>query len=369
MLLVILGAGASYDSAQQLRPTNLQQPIRNSRIDETLPNEIFRPPLASQLFDTREIFETMMQRFDAMVELVPLLRSEDIAVEERLEIFKQQADQYPLMKKKLASVRYYLQSALWRCQDSWHDKVHRGITNYGTLVHEIDRWLYESKQEVCFVTFNYDTMLERALLRCLNLGINRLSVYISWSNYSLIKLHGSVDWGFETVRVPGIPAHPKSIIDNIDKAEITNSYRHSANGSMNYEGGILFPALSIPVQTKDDFSCPDAHVQKLESLLPRVTKILTIGWRAREARFIEMLKTKLSPSKVPDLMVVSGDDKGARETLANMPLWPTRIGIDDVLPNAVLHNWGFTGLIEDVRSLEKFLREPVPGYNIGTASR
>jgi len=45
---------------------------------------------------------------------------------------------------------------------------------------------------------------------------------------------------------------------------------------------VLFPALSIPVEKNDEFSCPTEHVKALEGLLPRVTKMITIGWRATE---------------------------------------------------------------------------------------
>ena len=40
---------------------------------------------------------------------------------------------------------------------------------------------------------------------------------------------------------------------------------------------VLHPALSIPVERKDEFSCPAKHVRALEALLPKVTKIITIG--------------------------------------------------------------------------------------------
>jgi hypothetical protein len=39
----------------------------------------------------------------------------------------------------------------------------RGITNYLTFLDAIGRWRYENTEQVYFVTFNYDTMLEASM--------------------------------------------------------------------------------------------------------------------------------------------------------------------------------------------------------------
>jgi len=75
----------------------------------------------------------------------------------------------------------------------WRTK-HRGVTNFATLLREIDRWRHEAKEQVCFVTFNYDTMLEDAMEQVLRLNVGDMNSYHSWSNYSLFKLHGSINW-------------------------------------------------------------------------------------------------------------------------------------------------------------------------------
>jgi hypothetical protein len=101
---------------------------------------------------------------------------------------------YPERHRQLAAIRYYIRKALWDCQNRWHG-VHHGITNHAALLDEIERWRIEKQERVCFVTFNYDTMLEEAMGRFLRLGVRDMDSYHTWENYSLFKLHGSLNWG------------------------------------------------------------------------------------------------------------------------------------------------------------------------------
>jgi hypothetical protein len=166
MLLVIFGAGASYDSVLHLPPP-LPGDIRatNAKLIALYGlYEQFRPPLANQLFDDRSLFVEVMQNYAAFKPLVNLLRG-DIQVESRLAKFEEEAETYPTRKGQLAAIRYYLHEMLWKCQDNWRQQ-HRGITNYVTFVDAIDRWRHENNEQVCFVTFNYETMLEESLAGC-----------------------------------------------------------------------------------------------------------------------------------------------------------------------------------------------------------
>jgi hypothetical protein len=290
--------------------------------------------------------------------LVPLLRRQGIVVEQELARFQEQAKTFPKRYQQLAAIRYYLHFSLWECQRHWNE-THKGITNYATLLDEIERWRFEFSERVCFVTFNYDTMLEYAMSQVLRLDIRDLNGYVSHANYTLIKLHGSVNWGRE---VDGIVAphtyNQQRLIDESAKLQISNRFRLVTNYPMMKEGECLvFPALAIPVESKDEFSCPDAHVQVLEQTLPNVTKVLTIGWRATEADFLTMLRSKLKDNQ--DLMIVSGDKAGALETFANL----ARTGWH-VRPPTFVEN-GFTDLILKLAQLSVFLR----GRSIPTAGQ
>ena len=59
------------------------------------------------------------------------------------------------------------------------------------------------------------------------------------------------------------------------------------------------PALALPVVTKSQFICPPAHLDRLRELLPKVEKILVIGWRGSEKHFLKLLSEGLQkPVKV-----------------------------------------------------------------------
>src|SRR5262245_26550907 len=98
MLLLIFGAGASYDSMPE-KPANL-----------ALLKE--RMPLANELFDAR--FGDTLARWPQIKSLVPYLqqRSQERSVESVLEELVQQAKGYPPMYGKLNAMRYYLQDLI-----------------------------------------------------------------------------------------------------------------------------------------------------------------------------------------------------------------------------------------------------------------
>jgi len=178
-LLVIFGAGASYDSAPAFPPS-------------TRPYE--RPPLANELFQNRPTFVEMMQKFPECQPIVPWLRDlpSGTTVEQRLEEFQADVATHPQRQRQLTAVRFYLQHMLWECQQQWAN-IHGGITNYKTLFDSIEHWRAQRNETVEVVTFNYDTMLEEGL-SWLDLKFKRIEDYISDDHYRVFKLHGSVDW-------------------------------------------------------------------------------------------------------------------------------------------------------------------------------
>jgi hypothetical protein len=104
------------------------------------------------------------------------------------------------------------------------------------------------------------------------------------------------------------------------------------------DNSIGLPALSIPVENKDEFSCPPEHVEVLRSCIKNVTKIVTIGWRATERDFLQLLRESL-PESSPDLMVVSGSAEGADETCDNLGILNEQIQDDHYLPIDTGFQW------------------------------
>jgi hypothetical protein len=240
---------------------------------------------------------------------------------------------------------------LWSCQDNWHNH-HRGVTNYLTFLGEIDRWRYQHNEQVCYVTFNYDTMLERSMTDLWGCTFKDFNAYTSDLRFKLIKLHGSIDWGHELDRLS--PRTPQEVIRDAAVLGINSSkeYRKVSRIPVKFDDGTVgFPALAIPVEKKGEFVCPQEHLGALAAIVPKVTKIITVGWRATEQHFLTMLKKKLTGLQGDvDLMVVSGDIRGVTETNANLGL----VNVPSGRRYATVET-GFSGLTKDMSRLEAFL--------------
>jgi hypothetical protein len=356
MLLVIFGAGASYDSVLHFPPPAPRSPTQsNFGIVETLipprHHEEFRPPLANQLFDDRPLFVQVMQNFAACKPLVNLLRG-NVQVERQLAKFEEEAKTYPIRNRQLAAIRYYLHEMLWNCQVNWMNE-HRGITNYVTFVDAIERWRYGNNEQVCFVTFNYDTMLEQSLTELWGVKFDDLGSYTSHPHFKLIKLHGSIDWGLE------LNGNMRNVVPSLlvgaslGGIDVSQHFRKVVHTPMVFENQTYgFPALAIPVEKKSEFVCPPEHLRELADSLPTVTKIITVGWRATEQKFLTMLKKPLTGLQGDvDLMVVSGTIEGATETNTNLGLVNPSSG--HKYPTV---GTGFSGLVRGIGQLEDFLK-------------
>jgi hypothetical protein len=97
-------------------------------------------------------------------------------------------------------------------------------------------------------------------------------------------------------------------------------------------------------------------VDSLIQILGKVTKIISIGWRAMEEDFREMLRLSLPPAQ--EVLIVSGDERGGNETLENL-----KRGQNAFLSETIVPTYGFTGLINNLGYLNKFLRRPNPRRN------
>ncbi|MCH6558603.1 MAG: SIR2 family protein, partial [Nitrospirae bacterium] len=216
-----------------------------------------RPPLAAQLFSDRSSFVAVMAKYSQCLPIIPRLQrvAPGGSVEGELQRLQAEATEYPVRHQQLSAVRYYLQEMLWDCTRVWINSVHR-ITNFMTLVDDISRWKKPGEM-VCFVTFNYDTMLEEALSHHMDVQFTQISSYISNNDFVLIKLHGSINWAREvrTYRPDIGRLDRRSIAQELIRPtadiRITKYYtligEYPPAARNNFP---LFPALAIPVETK-----------------------------------------------------------------------------------------------------------------------
>lgn len=306
MLMVVFGAGASYDSIPAMPPKKGEQPAGPG---------FYRPPLSNDLFADREPFSTVLANYPQCHPIIPFLRHlENSSVEEVLEELQDEAKQYPSRVQQLAAVRYYLHHLLWVCDAAWSGHS-LGITNYRTLLDEIE--LHRKRDEqVCIVTFNYDRLIEAAL-PTVGVDITDMNAYISNPYYKLIKLHGSVNWA-RRVSNPmtnlGRSAMPiaQELIMLAPHLMITEEYRMVSQYPIATDGvNALFPAIGIPLEQKSDFECPADHLRALADFIPKVDTLLLIGWSASQLAFLEMLKQGLR-QKVRGLIVAESTEEAAR---------------------------------------------------------
>ncbi|MEC4889175.1 MAG: hypothetical protein RI101_03865 [Nitrospira sp.] len=304
MLLVILGAGASYDSAPS-------RPASDSRYNSMSE----RPPIANDLFGDRQYFGNVMNKYPQCLPIIQQLRDmPEGTVEKQLQKLQTEAANYPTRLQQLAAIRYYLQEILFELPRTWLKET-QSISNYLALVDHIRK----SGERAGFVTFNYDTLLDGALEQ-FGCTFNDFPSYIE-NHLPLIKIHGSVSWGRLSTAPIDIRGKrvdiANSVINSYSPEFITNQYVIVGESPpAPRQDRAVFPALAIPVESKLQFECPAYHVEALKSLLPQVTKILVIGWRGTEEPFLNLLREKIKKADL--VMVVNGDKSKSEEASTNL---------------------------------------------------
>jgi hypothetical protein len=339
MLMIIFGAGASFDSVAHLP------------VDPKFPEE-WRPPLADNLFEDREHFVEWMTCFQQCMPVITSLRSntEGESVEMKLKRLLDESIDYPQRKKQLTAIRYYLHCMLWMCENKWKEK-HRGIENYSALLDQIEYWRVQKNESVLIVTFNYDCMIEKALFR---VGVHTqfFRNYIDDHRYKLFKPHGSINWGriIKNISRPISPVTPyfeiNNIIESNNSIDLTDEFRIVYDYPMSMDrDGVLFPALAIPLETKTDFECPQDHLNVLRQEIPKVEKLITIGWRASEMHFLTMLSEGLS--QPIQGLAVSGKKVQSQQTISNLT-------DQNITGKFIAYDGGFSEFVSS-KSVENFL--------------
>jgi hypothetical protein len=339
MFLVIIGAGASYDSVPAHPPTDLV--VRE-----------FRPPLANQLFEDRPVFRAAMTSFPQCSRIIPYLMSSNANVEKVLEQLQQEGEKDEERLRQLSAIRYYLHTMFWALESGWK-AVEGGISNYRTLLDQLRRTA--PLDGVCIATFNYDTMIEDAFP--VGQAINNLSDYVSSDRlFKLIKLHGSKHWARRVaLALPDqlqrmgswqVAQHLINQASNVRNAIVPNDYRIVTSIPMGVDDdAVLYPAIAIPVETKRDYECPESHLSVLRASLPKVDKIVTIGWRGAETAFVT--EVAIAVGRRAPVMVVAGSEHAATEV-------SDRLEAANLGRDFVRHKAGFTQAIVQ-RDIEQFL--------------
>ncbi|HUL41370.1 MAG TPA: SIR2 family protein [Burkholderiales bacterium] len=282
---------------------------------------------------------------------MPLLQARHgQSLEQKLQEIAAEAPEYPIRFQQLMVVRYYIQYILWQSENHWIHEVAGHVTNHRSLLDQIDRWR-QPGDPVCIVTFNYDRIIEDAL-RSAGVPIAKLSDYTSSERFKLFKVHGSINW----VRRVGIFA--RDVAEGMNQWGAVEAVTERASGLKFHDfeivseypsgmlnGELVVPAIAIPLMDKSDFECPTDHLDLLTSLLPLTSRLLVIGWRATEQKFLNLLSSALrSPVRG---YIVAGSGNAAKDIAE-------RLVAAGVLSEYGVSDGGFTEMITR-RELDTFL--------------
>jgi hypothetical protein len=300
-LLVIVGAGASFDCAS----------------DKVFKDPDLRPPLVTELFASRLEFSSVLRSYPlaqaAAADIRPTIESGSVAIEEFLrERLCNSNDTYA--RRRYRQVPLYLQELLHRVSNTRGSGYTSHPDNYDALLNAT-----LALEEVVFISLNYDTLLDQSLSNYEPLD-SKTSYLGLKRNWSLIKLHGSVNWGRKIMndalrkrttleseefahaidKVHDDLVLDPNIIIHIPESRLT-SIRHDQDGAYYY------PALSVPLGSADEVACPDEHLAHLRDRLKdfQPLNILVIGYSGLD----EEVRRHLSGISQPtiDLRIVNGN--------------------------------------------------------------
>jgi hypothetical protein len=311
MLMVIFGAGASYDSAPEI--PDPQQDVR-------------RPPLASQLFDMR--FGDVLDGNPDCVGAIQALRDAGrpgvgVSVETRLQQMLDDSPKRPHVARQLFALRAYLQQVIRSATATWRP-AHSGETSYAILLSQIAYWAGDTDESVVLVTFNYDTMVDGPAHSILGINTGNPDGFVEADGAKLIRVHGSVNWDH---KLEGVPPF-KMPIDFLDTLVWTSQYRSAVFPTVDEDGAHWVPAIAIPTLRKVGFECPQSHVDALAAAMREVTYLVVIGWAAAEEHFFtfwrdsapQAVGQRSFPSNLVDIHVVDRTVESAHDVAQRLQM-------------------------------------------------
>lgn len=176
---------------------------------------------------------------------------------------------------------------------------------------------------VFFITLNYDLLLDSRLSSFHPL--RHFGDYIATDkNWSLLKLHGSVNWYFKTDS-PVDRSQPSSDLTwdpGSIQCDPTEGALQKCRDTWSY------PALALPEGPEDRLVLPTSHHEFLEARLhaAREINLLVIGYSGLDAEVLTLFKE--SGVRVRKMTVVDRNETGAEAVVSRFasaglePIWP-----------------------------------------------
>lgn len=305
MKMVIFGAGASFDSIYSY--------------NNNLSNFEWRPPLGNEIFTTRENFKGIFNGYPGVVSLLSYLN----AIDDLEDFFQKRYDFTQTYKPKefiaeLINIQFCLQNLFYVISQENYDI---GLSNYDIIVNQALEYAIAKNEDVLFVTFNYDLLLEFALRKKYFKFQQReltTNEYLS-TPIKIIKPHGSCNWyrRFNENPFRADYDYQYQIFNDKYDFDRINSMLDDEIKVVSYaerKNAYYFPQLLIPFKSKDSFIMPKEQREYLEKNLDKIDEILIIGWKGTEYNFLGLLNEKLN-KKTIKVTSVNGNSSTIGELL------------------------------------------------------
>ena len=276
-LLVILGAGASYDALREGAD---------------------RPPLAANLFHpTYDEVQRMFKGVDGFRDTILAQMKRGQGLEAILGELAVNQDQN--IRRQVFEIPIYLKVLLGQFTGGGR------AGTYDALITLIQR----RGLSATFVTLNYDTILDRAIESRFTAQIESMDDYvrgISVSGWNYIKLHGSVNWGYpmwetEMSIKPLEHSHIAAYLSEIDyqfeeiQRDPSRIVLLPSERALSADDILIYPALALPTDQKDEIVCPAEHVGVLQSALQSDPAILVVGNQGLDMDLMNILRQSARP--------------------------------------------------------------------------
>lgn len=345
MLLIIFGAGASYDNFIEIQASNSPKlPLTNDLINRDLqyvqqamtkwPGAV---PLLNRLNTLKNIKNKDESNFNLEEALYLELERNNNAVQ-----------------NQLLSFRFYIHDVIRNCEERVRS-VNQGNTNYTRLLNMLQLKGVDQKMGISLVTFNYDTLLETACTQLYpDWEFGNFEDYIKGcSMVRLYKPHGSLGWkqSYQMTHQPTKVGVVK-ILANSTNFDLKPTVQQIDNYYQEYDPATMSnyasePILALPYKQKTTFVFPDSHKQALVQDIGKITHILTIGWRGTEEHFYKDVINKVPESTNLKILNVN---TGGTEIEHNLK---------ENLGNKIeeIHTFGgkFSTFLDDDKELDKFI--------------
>ena len=245
-------------------------------------------------------------------------------------------------------------------------------------------------EDVIFVTFNYDLLLEYSLRKVYpdngkSSGDLLLEEYTKFP-LKIYKMHGSCNW-FRKIKpgfIKGRDFGPANFIYRnqplydelksfLEDDVIVRNDSTRIFGNFGDEIEHFFPELLIPFRSKDSFILPEFQKKSLEENISKVDSILIIGWKGNEESFLELMKEKLKDKSI-EIFSVNGENVQIQDNLrkhlpkASFTLFSSNYEVPPNLGNSIYEEYTIPSMIA-VKTNYRFKKGGFSSYMLRTEKK